>query len=156
MPRDPTPGADSGMIVSGEFPGTPDGVREALFDVRSALTALHTGEEERFSAELVIAEALNNVVEHALNGMEHAAFYLSLQRSENGVLVDIRDSGRPMPTGCPPLGRAPALSVELAALPEGGFGWFLIRELARDLEYGRVAEENTLSFRLAICHSEPA
>jgi len=156
MPRDPTSAPDRKTIVRAEFSGTPDGVRDALRKIRSGLTAFQVGGEEAFSAELVIAEALNNVVEHALEGTEHPVFRLSLRQSQNGVLVEIRDRGRPMPADRPPLGAAPSLSVDPAALPEGGFGWFLIRELARDLEYRRIAGENRLSFRLAIYHTEPA
>ena len=150
MPRDPTPVAAAEPVVSAEYLGTPSGVRDALCKVRSGLVALRTGEEERFSAELVLAEALNNIVEHALSGLQNPAFRLSLMRSQDGVLVEIRDRGRPMPANCPPLGQAPTLFVDVADLPEGGFGWFLIRELARDLEYERIAGENVLSFRLAI------
>lgn len=154
MPRDLTPA--SGTIFAAAFPGTPTGVRDALYKIRSRLIAFRTGEEERFSAELVVAEALNNIVEHALAGLQSPAFCLSMQRMHDGVRIEIRDQGRPMPEDCPPLGEAPTLPVDLEELPEGGFGWFLIRQLARDLEYKRIAGENVLSFRLAIDHAEPA
>ena len=35
-------------------------------------------------------------------------------------------------------------------LPEGGFGWFLIRELTHDLTYRRDGSRNHLSFRMVL------
>ena len=32
-------------------------------------------------------------------------------------------------------------------MPEGGYGWFLIRELVQDLVYDRQNDENILFFR---------
>ena len=137
-------------VISAAFPGTPEGVRCALGAVRAALTERDAGSEEAFSAELVVAEALNNVVEHALAGDCEPVFHLALDLSVQGVLVEIRDRGKAMPDGCPPLGELPGASRNLAEFPEGGYGWFLIRELARDLDYQRIAGENRLSFRIAI------
>ena len=47
----------------------------------------------------------------------------------------------------------PAVSAQLRRLrdddlPEGGFGWHLIRSLARDLAYVRRQDLNTFSFRV--------
>jgi serine/threonine-protein kinase RsbW len=35
-------------------------------------------------------------------------------------------------------------------LPEGGFGWFLIRELTKDLQYVRHEDQNRLTFSIPI------
>ncbi|WP_280514091.1 hypothetical protein [Allosediminivita pacifica] len=37
-----------------------------------------------------------------------------------------------------------------AGLPEGGFGWFLIHELARELAYRHDGGMNRLTFRLPL------
>jgi serine/threonine-protein kinase RsbW len=52
-----------------------------------------------------------------------------------------------MPKDGLPEGRLVTLA-ETATLPEGGFGWFLIRTLSRDLDYRREGGRNLLSFRL--------
>ena len=62
----------------------------------------------------------------------------------------IEDTGRPMPGGETPLGQAANLDVDLEDLPEGGFGWFLIRDLAKDVNYSRADGTNVLDLRLAI------
>jgi len=55
-----------------------------------------------------------------------------------------------MPDGKLPLGDLAPLDAELDDLPEGGFGWFLIQHLARDVTYTRVDNENHLKMRLAV------
>ena len=58
---------------------------------------------------------------------------------------------RPSPGGEPPAGQAP----DPDDLPEGGFGWHLIRSLSKDLEYHREGDRNFLTFRLDMRQSEP-
>ena len=156
MPHDEALLPEAQPVISAEFPGTPLGVREALGAAKTEILRLGAEEEEAFSAELVLAEALNNVVEHALAEAAAPVFELVLKQSPRGICVEILDAGLPMPDGKPPLGDTPLIADETASLAEGGFGWFLIRELARDLTYSRAAGMNRLSFRLAICAAAEA
>lgn len=138
-------------LLSSSFSGTPAGVREALAAATSQLRAFGASDEEAFTAELVIAEALNNVVEHALAGMNEPSFELVLETGKDGVSVRISDKGLPMPNEQLPAGVLPEITDKTEDLPEGGFGWFMIRDLAHDLKYERTSEQNQLNFRLAIC-----
>lgn len=126
-------------------------VREAVSTIRTSLEALHLSEEELVSVELVVAEALNNIVDHAYPPNSDGEIRIKLRQRPRGVMVEIRDDGTPMPNGRAPLGDHP-LTDKLGTndLPEGGFGWFLIREIARDLIYDRKDGENFLIFRLAV------
>lgn len=66
-----------------------------------------------------------------------------------GIGCLLVDQGAPMPGGTLPEGsQAGRTGLALADLPEGGFGWHLIRSLTRDLAYTRVAGTNRLSFLL--------
>ena len=138
-------------ILAGSFAGTPDGVRDALGALRISLQRLNASDEEMTSAEIVVAEALNNVVEHALKDAESGSFQLELRKARDGLAVEIRDRGHAMPDGHAPIGELPDFPSSVLDLPEGGFGWFLIRQLAHELAYERVEGENRLTFRLAIC-----
>ncbi len=151
MQLDETLTAPPEPILSCDYKGSTNGVRHALFDLRRALSGAGAADEELASAEIVVAEALNNVVEHALAEETRPSFHLCACSVEDGMNIVIRDKGRPMPDGKPPIGELPEIPSDLVDLPEGGFGWFLIRELARDLTYVRQGEENKLTFRLAIC-----
>jgi len=66
-------------------------------------------------------------------------------------MLDCRvlDDGRPMPEGRLPCGREDWPTAR-DQLPEGGFGWFLIRTLAMDLCYNRIEGRNRLAFRLTV------
>jgi serine/threonine-protein kinase RsbW len=52
-----------------------------------------------------------------------------------------------MPGLCLPAGKFQPLD-DLADLPEGGFGWYLIRSLTEELSYRRSNGINRLSFQL--------
>lgn len=95
------------------------------------------------TAELVLAEVLNNVTEHAY-AEAPGEIEVSLERTATGIAVRVADRGEPMPGNRLPEGTAP----DPGDLPEGGFGWHLIRSLARDLTYRRHDGWNLFSFRM--------
>ncbi|WP_114286349.1 ATP-binding protein [Candidatus Halocynthiibacter alkanivorans] len=131
------------------FPGTTVAVRTALLKMVGNLQQLDLDAEKIGSIELVVAEALNNIVEHAF-AEQNGRIDLRLTNGERGLYCAIEDDGSPMPDGRPPIGNPPDLSVDLQDLPEGGFGWFLIREITRDLGYERVENHNRLTFRIPV------
>ena len=134
-------------------PGEPLGVRGALARVTAVLAPLSLTEGCRDSVELVLAEVLNNVVEHAYaKATGPIELELRLAGGDGPPALDctVMDRGQPMPEGTPPPGGPVILDVPLADLPEGGFGWYLIRSLTQDLHYARETGRNRLSFRIAL------
>jgi len=105
----------------------------------------HTG-----VVEIVLAEVLNNVVEHAYAEHGRGVIELDVKREGQRLTFVIRDDGRPMPGGIAPGGIPQDLDVAEKDLPEGGFGWFLIRELTRDLRYHRTGNRNELRFFISV------
>ena len=142
--------AAGGVLSRTAFRATFDNVRLAIANAMQSLDRLGLSDEERSSVELVLAEALNNVVEHAYPGDRSGDVKLVLRHGRAGLLIEIRDTGQPMPSGRTPLGLHPRESNPGEELPEGGFGWFLIRQLARDMVYDRENGENFLIFRMAV------
>jgi serine/threonine-protein kinase RsbW len=132
------------------LPGRQSAVRGALVAVERALAPLKLLAEERARVELVLAEVLNNIVTHALDADREGRIRISFRLGAGGLCVTIRDPGRAMPWERLPQGGRPDFSAGLMALPEGGFGWFLIRQLSQDVDYRRTAEGNTLSFCLPV------
>lgn len=100
------------------------------------------------TTELVLAEALNNVVEHAYAHFP-GQIEVEVRRDPDHLRFDISDRGLPMPGAQPPPGRLPEAET-FENLPEGGFGWFLIRSLVQDLAYRREGQRNLLSFGVAL------
>lgn len=126
-------------------------VRQALAEVRQELAPLGLDIEELQIVELVLAEALNNIVEHAYaQPVPDDMITICGDHRANGLHFRIVDRGGAMPDGKPPLGNTQPISAEIEDLPEGGFGWFLIRDLAKDVCYRRIGTENRLDLRLAI------
>lgn len=149
MPTLPVPEHDpgtSGLTLT--FQADPTSVRLALKRMLSSPPLAHLRGADRSMAELVLAEVLNNVAEHAFDEAG-GKVEVRLRQDGKGVRCLIVDQGRPMPDGKLPEGRLPdGTGVALDDLPEGGFGWHLIRSLCADLTYSRVDGQNRLSLFL--------
>jgi Anti-sigma regulatory factor (Ser/Thr protein kinase) len=120
----------------------PGAVREALATLRAWLAGADVPAEARDRCELVLAELLNNVVEHARPA---SPVRLIVAPGAGGRLcIALSDGGRPMPGLRLPPPHLPALNVAASALPEGGFGWPLVHRLATRLRYRRHRGRNWL------------
>lgn len=134
-----------------EFTSGPFAVREAMVEILAGLGPLNLDGEELGTVELVLVEALNNVVEHAYPEEDPAGpISVSGMQSDKGLNFQIIDHGRPMPDEEVPMGKQANIDVDMYDLPEGGFGWFLIRDLAKDVQYNRRDDRNILDLRLAV------
>lgn len=129
-------------------------VRDALGRLLMALDPLELDIEEAGTVELVLAEALNNIVEHAYPPEHQGPIWIKCQQRADGLHLRIADKGEMMPDGQLPVGMAQNVDVSLMDLPDGGFGWFLIKDLAKDVSYHRVGQMNQLELRLAVAIPE--
>ena len=98
------------------------------------------------SVEIAVAEALNNVVEHAFavpkTDGKPEELTLECKLIDDQIRITIEDNGVPLPGGEMPEGRAANLDVSTEDLPEGGFGWFLIHTLTDAISYERIEDRN--------------
>jgi len=124
------------------FRSDPASVRRALRSVVETLARQPCAAGARDRVELVLAEVLNNVVEHAYADRPDGLIELSLDWDDGALRCVVTDTGQPMPQDGLPEGRLP----HHGDLPEGGFGWYLIRSLTTGLGYARVADANRLTF----------
>ena len=131
--------------------GTEDAVRDGLAQIMALIEPLHLNTDEAGTVELVLAEALNNVVEHGLaNTPTLTAIEIRGSHGPAGMNLTVIDCGAPMPDGTAPVAKTPDMDVETADLPEGGFGWYLIHTLATDVQYARVGTANHLTLQLPV------
>ena len=123
--------------------------------VRSALSALadwasiHLADADLAERiELVLAEALNNVVEHG--GLAPQQFIAVFAQTEaSGLRVVIRDQGQKYPSSMPPW-----VTVQnVTDLPEGGFGWLLIHALSDEVVYERIGPGNILTILFSVANN---
>lgn len=103
---------------------------------------------DRGTAEIVLAEILNNISEHAYGG-RGGPIEICLLWEEMGIACTVIDTGAGMPHGQLPRGDL-RVHPDAADLSEGGYGWFLIRSLTSDLRYLRQHNRNELSFRIVL------
>jgi serine/threonine-protein kinase RsbW len=148
---------DGDCDVTLVVPCDAEAVREGLQALFGTLLSRGLSPADHDTAELVLAEVLNNIVEHAY-ARGDGLIEITLSQSPGALIFRVTDSGAPMPGGTLPDRRLPVgdlSSRPLADLPEGGFGWFLIHSLSHDLSYRREGGKNRLSFRLKTADTPP-
>ncbi len=99
--------------------------------------------KRRQEIELVLEEALVNVIEYAYPAEHPGRLILHLEGKHDGKLhLEIRDRG----VSFNPLERAdPNLEADLMERPIGGLGIFLMKELTDGISWHRENDENCLS-----------
>lgn len=122
-----------------------DEVRVLLGRLRKQLAEFGVGENTCASAELVLAEALNNITEHAYANLPEGPVQVHAEIGSAMLRFTLNDRGAPLPGSRLPRGKHQNTQVALEDLPEGGFGWLLIREFTSSISYDRDNEENCLT-----------
>lgn len=145
MPDEATAHPGGPVLLRLSIAGTPDAVSAALHALFDGPDRLPFPGETGTDAEIVLAEAMNNIVEHAYADRP-GEIDITLWMAPDGLLCRLVDNGAPMPSVLP-AGKLPCIRPE-GDLPEGGFGWHLIRALARDVEHHRRNGANHLTFRI--------
>lgn len=134
--------------------GSFDGVRTALADIMQRLRNLDLSDDARGRVELVLAETLNNIAEHGFCDLAQPGFISVFCRQRAGSLsFRITDFGKELPDRALPCRAEPQSGdtlkqMPIDALPEGGFGWSLIHDLAREVTYQRCGPMNALTLSI--------
>ncbi|MCA3520274.1 MAG: ATP-binding protein [Rhodobacter sp.] len=121
--------------------------------VRRALSGLfrddrlgNLPDDQRGTAELLLAEVLNNVVEHAYADRA-GDIEVTVAHCGRSLVFRVVDRGKELPGHVLTPGQTGDNGPQ-GDLPEGGFGWPMIRALAKEVDYRRQDGCNQLSFRL--------
>jgi serine/threonine-protein kinase RsbW len=137
------------ILVDTAFRATDLHVRWAVSHALDRLCEHHIAPDLQFTVEIVLAELLNNIVEHGYRATGEGSIHLKLLLEDGHIRVETIDHGVQMPGHRAPHPPEPNLNVTRDDLPEGHFGWFLIRKLSNDLVYKRTKDENRLSLCIA-------
>lgn len=119
--------------------------RGAIGSMMTRLAMLGLPANRAGDIQLVLAEALNNVVEHAYEGAGIGNVVVRCTLDPGCLELRIADIGKPLPGGVLPAAEFPDLAGPMNTLPEGGFGWCLIHELTSSVQYRRDGDCNYLS-----------
>jgi serine/threonine-protein kinase RsbW len=135
-----------GRLARLVFPGETRAVRRSLARLFGGKALRRLPEDGRSTAEIVLAEVLNNVVEHAYASVS-GEIEVTIGMEGRSLTFTIVDHGSTMPGEALPDGHLPEPGPD-GDLPEGGFGWYMIRSLVSDIRYRRVEDRNELRFRM--------
>ncbi len=122
-------------------------IRGALQAVRKSMQTASFEPELMSRVEMVLAELFNNIAEHAYAEAGKGEVRASFAEDMGCVTVAVHDRGQQMPGGMLPDGRLPDTNVPLDDLPEGGFGWHIIRTQSDFLTYARESGSNVTKLR---------
>lgn len=95
-----------------------------------------------FNLNLVLEEAVVNVINYAYPKEEHQSIYLSASLREGSIVLILTDTGKEFdPT------MAPDVDITLSADEReiGGLGIFLIRQIMNEVKYERIDGKNILT-----------
>ena len=95
-----------------------------------------------FNLNLVLEEAVVNIINYAYPKEEHEFIYLSARMNEGSIVLVLTDTGKEFdPTA------APEADVTLSAEDRqiGGLGIFLIRQIMNEVKYERIEGKNVLT-----------
>lgn len=144
-------GTDSGRMTAMHlrFLTSELAVRAVLWRWRGWMQAAAACPDLTGRAEIVLAEVLNNITEHVAGDGPTSWIDLRCDLIEAGLSVVVADQGRPLPRHLlhqPSIPAPVPISAALADLPEGGFGWTMIRALTQDLTCDSDSRGNRLRF----------
>lgn len=132
---------------SNSFEASNISARAAICSMITQLVNAGLSRDNTAAVEIALTEAINNVVEHAYADGPRGKVHATCDLTDRQLSIEIRDTGRPFPDLQLPPGHPVDLGGQMSDLPEGGFGWFLIRELVSELGYRRQQGENILILR---------
>lgn len=144
-------GSGPRALISLHFPAQDASVRDALLRIDATLRAEGVDADLRDRTQIALAEACNNIVEHAYpyERCDDPAITVDIASDRGGIQITLRDKGGPMPDGRLPGPDLPLLDLDdPLLLPEGGFGWPILRSMTRALSISRRSGQNILRFRL--------
>jgi len=142
--------AEDNAVFHRHFNSDPFVVASLIEDMTEQFAGFALPRDVVATIEILLCEVINNINEHAYAGAPDGPIEIRAEVELYGITFLLVDCGSQMPGDTLPAGKVHDLSVARQDLPEGGFGWSLIRDLAQGLKYVRKAGENHLSFRVTI------
>lgn len=138
----------SSLSASAVFPADERAALDVLLLVRKYSPKAGFAADRLHEIDIAVTEAVNNIIEHAYAKAPGGMVKLDLRVMPGMLTIDLADWGVALPGREIPNIRPANLTRSRSNLPEGGFGWRLIRQLCNEVRYCRERGKNqlTLSF----------
>ena len=141
------------LSIGYEFVSDPEIVHSILQRATDDLGAGNSSANDKANVEIVMAEAINNIIEHAYQFERNQPVEVLLTEKDGHLTIAFVDEGRPMPFGQIPAEKPNDINCSPNDLPEGGFGWQIIRSLSDSICYSRKGGRNLLKLKLKLADS---
>ncbi len=125
-------------------------VRKALALFKAKIAPMALDDDTLGSLEIVLAEVLNNVVEHAYGETTSGPVRVELSSQGGSLFLNVLDWGVAMPESVLKNSERANVDAAFADLPEGGFGWFLVKDLSKNIHYARENGRNRVRIEMEI------
>lgn len=124
-------------------------VRHLVGELADHLTLAALPATEISSVQIVVAEVLNNITEHAYPDQHPGSFNLHVRVTRDQIVAVVSDHGERVPD-CVLFSHPLAdPGGDAADLPEGGFGWSLIHVLSARIRHRYVDGQNWLAIAIS-------
>ena len=126
------PGADSTFSMTSEA-GELVRLRKWL---RDELTGHGVPRQDQSNLLLAVGELCNNSIQHAYEGLGGQPIHVSVRSSDEALTIEVEDFGKPFESEQyePP---------HFEAIPESGYGLFLVKTIADNLSVDIARERGT-------------
>ena len=137
------------LLLSVKINPNPECVRKSIVEIARWLEDHNVAQSDIGDVEIVLAEALNNIVEHS--GMKTPeTINLVVEPLSVHILCRMQDSGIPSRNLIQIRQANPLCFADSMDLPEGGFGISLIQAIATNIEYLPVKQGNLVRFSVPL------
>jgi anti-sigma regulatory factor (Ser/Thr protein kinase) len=100
-----------------------------------------------FNLNLVLEEAVVNIINYAYPKEDHQHIYLSAKMRDDSIVLVLTDTGKEFdPTAAP----EPDVTLSADEREIGGIGIFLIRQIMNEVKYERIEGKNVLTLEKKI------
>jgi len=104
-------------------------------------------QELSMKINLVIEEALSNIILYAFNDKSKHEIRISVSKEDNNLEITFKDDGIPFN---PLLQKKPDINLPAEERPVGGLGIFLISQVMDEMHYSRDKNQNILILKKSI------
>ena len=122
-----------------------DSVRQIQEFVGETFLALNSNKNKQLIIDLVIEEVVVNIVRHGCLGIENSIIDVGIDTTADSIILEISDNG----SAFNPLEQEnPDVKAGLDQRHPGGLGIFLVKQIAKDIQYERKDNKNFLRLYL--------
>ncbi len=122
-----------------------ESINEIQNFVKKRISHINNDESKLYMIDLLIEEIVVNIINYGFKEAEEGFINVMVDTANEDLVVEISDNGIPF---SPLDQKAPDLSISIENRHPGGLGIFLVKQIAKDIEYVRKNNNNILRLYL--------